>query len=221
MLAGFGKGKALLDFVENSIKIKVPDPIRKLLLDEANAYYEYDLLGLLKSGLVRSFYINADAECPKVDDLVEFSLKTGAIISYAYLGDIESSVTGDKAAQKFEDEFVDDLFSLLDEKGIRAVSYMPTRNTIGQLYRVKALCGKHGFLEICGDDINSPRQSFICGALNRPEFRNLIDTTWALIGHEKLATEDPGKGFFSPETEARFPDLEGKIKYFMENGKSS
>jgi len=40
-------------------------------------------------------------------------------------------------------------------------------------------------MEISGEDINSPRQSFICKALDDPAFSNLADSTWALIRHER------------------------------------
>ena len=96
---------------------------------------------------------------------------------------------------------------------------MPTRNTLDQLLRIKSLCKKYNFLEICGEDINNPRQSFVCKALYRPEFHNLIDSTWALIGHEKSATMDKEDGFFSEKTYRRFGEIEDRIKHFMKIGK--
>ena len=39
--------------------------------------------------------------------------------------------------------------------------------------------------QISGEDINSPRQSFIIRAMENPMFANLIDATWKLIEHEK------------------------------------
>lgn len=95
------------------------------------------------------------------------------------------SVTGDKKAQKFEDDYLDELFLCLEEEGVRAVTYMPTRNTPEQLTRLRSLCDAHNMFQISGEDINSPRQSFVIKAMENPLFANLIDATWKLIDHER------------------------------------
>ena len=93
----------------------------------------------------------------------------------AYLGDVGDCVTGDKRAQKFEDDYLDELVRLPDaELGFRAITYMPSRNTKAQLTRVRALCEQYGLFQISGEDINSPRQSFVCEAQRDPMFANLL-----------------------------------------------
>ncbi|MDN8842699.1 hypothetical protein Q0M97_15690, partial [Staphylococcus aureus] len=72
----------------------------------------------------------------------------GAIATYAYLGDVSASPTGDKKAEKFEDDFLDELFEYMEAIGLRAVTYMPPRNTPEQLERIHALAAAHGMLEI-------------------------------------------------------------------------
>jgi hypothetical protein len=52
------------------------------------------------------------------------------------------------------------------------------------------LCEDNGFFQISGEDINSPRQSFKCKALDDPNFGHLIDATYTLIGYENAATKD-------------------------------
>ena len=39
-------------------------------------------------------------------------------------------------------------------------------------------------IQVCGEDINSPGQSFVVRAMDDPTFKNLIDSTWMLIEHE-------------------------------------
>jgi hypothetical protein len=116
--------------------------------------------------------------------------KNGGIAAYAYLGDVGNSVTGDKKAQKFEDDYLDELIEVLKECGFDAITYMPTRNTRPQLDRLMALCQTHGFFQISGEDINSPRQSFRCKALDDPAFGHLIEATYTLIGYENMASQD-------------------------------
>lgn len=219
LIEKFGKGPGLLDYLKNGLKLKVSTKIESMLLDLENPYYEYDLLGLLKGELVEAFYIDAAAECPDVKDYIALAGSIGAISAYAYLGDIGDSVTGDKKSQKFEDDYIEELFELLRQLGFNGVTYMPSRNTMEQLKRVKALCDRHGFFQISGEDINSPRQSFICKAMENKEFDNLIDSTWALIGHEKAATENNENGMFTAGTMAKYPALQDRINVFKAIGR--
>ena len=170
----------------NSLGISVSEKVSLLLTDKQNPIAAYDLLGVLKGHLVEKFYIDASDECPDVTEFIALCKKVGAISAYAYLGDVTNSVTGDKKAQTFEDEYIEDLFKSISSLGFNAVTYMPSRNTHFQLMRVKALCAMHGLMEISGEDINSPRQSFVCEEIKKPEFQNLIDSTYFLIKHENI-----------------------------------
>ena len=50
------------------------------------------------------------------------------------------------------------------------------------------LCDENGLFQVSGEDINSPRQSFVIKAMENPLFANLIDATWKLIEHEKTGS---------------------------------
>lgn len=175
----------VVGYLKNDLKIALSEKVEGFLTDKSNQYLEYDLLGVLKSDLVEKFYIDATAECPDVTEVIALAKEVGAIAAYAYLGDVGNSVTGDKKTQKFEDDYLDLLFEELNRLGFNAVTYMPTRNTLEQLLRIKELCKKYNLMEISGEDINSPRQVFICEALKNQIFSNLVDSTWALIRHER------------------------------------
>lgn len=216
----FGKGEKLVVFVKNELKIMLSSKIEQMLLDKTNEYYEYDLLGALKSDMVAQFYINATDECPDVCDVIALAKEVSGIAAYAYLGDVTDSVTGDKKTQKFEDDYLELLFEVISSLSFNAVTYMPSRNSIDQLKRLKGLCEKYGFFQISGEDINSPRQKFVCDALKNPEFSNLIDSTWGLIGHEMSVTEDLEAGLFSPKIIERYPNLNDRINVFKAIAKS-
>ena len=184
MVKKAGKGQSMVDYLE-SIGMTLNDKQKAQMLDTEYPFYEYDLLGMLKGAFVPKIYIDATDECPKVKDLVALCAEVDAYLCYAYLGDVTASVTGDKKAQKFEDDYLEDVFECLKEEGIKAVTYMPTRNTMEQLERLRGLCDKYGMFQISGEDINTPRQSFIIRAMENPMFANLIEATWKLIEHEK------------------------------------
>ncbi len=167
--------------------------IKTLTVDPDPRFYEYDILGILKGNLVKRFYVDATDECPPVRTFIDTVRRYGGIAAYAYLGDVTDSVTGDKAAQKFEDDYLDLLFAELKTLGFDAVTFMPTRNRAAQLDRVMRLCREYGFFQISGEDINSPRQSLICRAYEDPRYSHLIDAAFSLIGYENAATSDVGK----------------------------
>jgi hypothetical protein len=210
----FGKGGHIADILKTKLAMNLSSKMEAMLSDIDNPYYEYDLLGAMKSDLVASFYIDATDECPHITDYIDFAKKCGGVSAYAYLGDVGNSVTGDKKTQTFEDDYLDLLFEVLGELEFNAVTYMPSRNTPVQLERLMMLCKKYDLFEISGEDINSPRQSFICDALNKPEFKHLSVATWALIGHETEASKDLTKAMFSKETSLAMPSLQSRIEYY-------
>lgn len=219
MIAKCGRGASIAELLRSQLGMEVSQKQEQQLSDPSNPYYDYDLLGVLKSD-TSFFYIDADAECMDVRKALEFASEIGAIAAYAYLGDVGQSVTGDKRAQAFEDSYLDELFEVIHGLGFNAVTYMPSRNTEAQLARLRALCDQYSLFQISGEDINSPRQLFICKALQSPLYHNLIDSTWALIGHEKAATACTASGMFSKETLAKMPSLAERIEHFGKIGKS-
>ena len=179
-----GKGQPMIDKL-TALGMSLSEKQKALLNDTEYPFYEYDVLGMLKGTFVPMIFIDATDECPKLQDMVKICADVDAYLCYAYLGDVGDSVTGDKKAQKFEDDYLDDVFECLKEEGVKAVTYMPTRNTPAQLERLRGLCDQYGMFQISGEDINTPRQSFIIKAMENPMFQNLIDATWKLIEHEK------------------------------------
>ena len=220
LIAAYGKGQKLIDFVEQQMKIPMPGKLKAVLLDLDNPHYAYDLLGVFKSALVPDFFIlSGKDECINVRDAVKFANDIGAIPAYAYLGDVGESPTGDKKAEKFEDDYLDALVPELKKIGFKAITYMPPRNTKPQLLRLQKLCQANGLMEISGVDINSSRQEFNCPILLEPEFRHLVDAAWALIAHEKLAAADPKLGLFHPQNPLAAQSLEKRIVRYAEIGR--
>jgi hypothetical protein len=217
----YGKGPALIDGVKTALGLEIPPKIAAFLGDKENPHYLFDLLGVLKSGFLPRIFIQpGEAECIPARELTDFARSIGAIPAYAYLGDVAESPTGDKRAEKFEDDYLEALFEELTRLGFQAVTYMPPRNTPEQLARLRALCAAGGFMEISGVDINSSRQSFNCPEVLRPEFRLLLDTTWALIAHERLSSLDAELGLFCPRNPLAGASLPARIEAYARAGKN-
>ena len=106
-------------------------------------------------------------------ELEKICRECGVVLAYAYLGDVGVSITGDKKAQRFEDGYTDLLFAEIERIGFNAVTYMPSRNTEEQLREIMELCDTHRLFQISGEDINSPRQSFLCHAMKADMFSHL------------------------------------------------
>lgn len=215
-----GKGLPIVDFLEKDLKMSLSEKVRGIFLDKENPHYVYDLLGTLKGSFLPEFFIQPEPEeTIPAKEVVAFARSIGAIPAYAYLGDITESPTGDKKAEKFEDSYLDELFSVLHEIGYTAVTYMPPRNTKEQLLRVQELAGKYGLMEISGVDINSSRQIFNCPEMLEPEFVHLLDSAWALVAHEKLASVDPDLGIFQPENPLAEKTITERIAVYAEIGR--
>lgn len=219
LTAKFGRGARLVDFYKNTLKLPLASKSEAFLLDEGNPVYEYDLLSAIKSDMIDMFYLPATDECPDVAEAIAVAAENGCISAYAYLGDVGESVTGDKKPQKFEDEYIEELFGIISELGFNAVTYMPSRNTMEQLNKVKHLCQKYQLFQISGEDINSPRQGFICKAMRNDAFSNLIESTWALIGHERLTTDSMDNNMFGEMICSVKPGLDERILQYMQAGK--
>lgn len=206
------------DFVDKLCGVKMPEKTREKLISAPDNFYEFDILGVLKGHLVEKFYVDATDELINIREFTALAKELGAISAYAYLGDVGESPTGDKKAQKFEDDYIDELFATLKDCGFSAVTYMPSRNTAEQLALIMKLCHENGLYEISGEDINSPRQSFICQALANPAYSHLRVATYSLIGHEIAASEDATRSMFSDETKAAHPTLDERIEIYSTLG---
>ena len=172
-------------FVTDCMGIALSEKQIGQLNDKENPHFLYDLLGIMKARLVEKVYVPATDECLHLSEVVRIANEVGAILCYPYLGDVGESPTGDKKAQKFEDDFLEELFIVLNKEGVKAITYMPARNTPEQIERLQGLCRKYNMTEISGEDVNSSRQSMICPQLTKPEFRHLVDMAWTLVKRER------------------------------------
>ena len=224
LLNKYGRGEPLIGYIQDKLKITLDEKSRRLLMDTEFPQYEYDLINILKGHFIPRIYEPSfgDKEIPPdalpVREVVKKIRSLGCIPSYCYLGDVGESPTGDKKAQKFEDDYLDELFPLLRDLGFEAVAYMPSRNTDAQLSRVMSLCEQYGFIQISGEDINQPRQKFVCEKLREPAFSHLSDSAWALVGHEIAAAGNIQDGIYSAKTKNAFPDLKARVEHFREIG---
>ncbi len=218
--AAYGRGEALIRFIEGAIGLTLADRQRAHLTDADNPHYLYDLLGVFKGRFVERFFIQpAEEECLPVRRVTVLARELGSIPAYAYLGDVGDSPTGDKKAQRFEDAYVEELAAALPEIGFQAITYMPPRNTAEQLRTVQRLAASAGLMEISGVDINSRRQAFTCREVMRSEFSHLNTTTWALIAHETLASHDERYGLFHADNPLAGRSLSQRIERYAHIGR--
>jgi hypothetical protein len=178
------------------------------------------LLGVFKSAFLDRIFIQPGAdECMPVQQAVAFGNAVGAIPVYAYLGDVGESPTGDKKAEKFEDDFLEALIAEVKGLDFKGVTYMPPRNTRAQLTRLSNLCRLHDLFEISGVDINSSRQSFNCPELLDAQYAHLLDATWALFAHERLGNYDLRFGLFDPRNPLATKPLSARVAIYASIGK--
>lgn len=220
MIEKFGRCAALPEFLHQSLGMNLAPKMQGYLSDPENPFYDFDLMAVLKGFFSEFMYIPADErETGDVRDVIPYLNSLGCVSTYTYLGDIKGEcVTGDKKPQKFEDDILDDLFQLTHEYGMQAMSYAATRNTPDQIARVRGLCAKWNMLEVSGEDINQPRQKLRSEVLDGGVAEHLNDSTWALIGHEKMANLSLEKGMFSKKVMEEHPDIQERIEIYKKIG---
>lgn len=222
LLEKYSPGSEMIDFLEKRMEIRLSSTAKGYLMEVENPYYIFDVTNILKGFFSEHMYVNANTkEAPDVEKTVPFLAGLGCIPTYTYLGDVKTeSVTGDKKAQKFEDDILDEMMGLLKSYGMGALSYAPRRNDAQQVQMVRDLCKKYEMMEVAGEDINQPRQPFVVAGLAQ-EIKEYFDkTTWAIIGHEIAADIDPSKGIFSEEMKAMCPRLQDRLEVYERIGKS-
>lgn len=200
-------------FVQDNFNLTLNQ--RLLNASEVDEYYIYDLLGLFKSSFIKDFYIPATKELIPIKAAIDFGYQIGAFPCYSYLGDVKESVTGDKKPQKFEDEYIELLFEVINELGIKSITYSPTRNTTDQLEKLRSLARKYDMFTVCGDDINSIRQSFVIKSLENQEFGDLVVNSKILEVNEKLGQDNLEECYFSHENQLKYPTTEKRNAHFL------
>ena len=219
IISNYGKGDNLIKFIQKTLNIDLNAKNVLYLKDTIFYAYEYDVLNILKSNFVPKFYIEKGADMLPVRKVVDFAKKIGAIPTYCYLGDVAASPTGDKKAQKFEDSELDRILEGVKDLGFEAIAYMPSRNTVAQLERVIKKCDELDLIQISGEDINQPRQGFICDMLHKPMFKHLVDSTWALVGHEYMTTSNIMDSIYGEKAKATYQYLRDRIRAYAKEGR--
>jgi hypothetical protein len=203
----FSKGEELVNFLKTK-GYKLDEMQTAFLLEKDNPYYEYDLLTVLK-GKIKSYYIAATDECVDIKELSDFANLSGAIVSYPYYG-----------TSAYEEENLNKLFLKLKNLGINAINYSTELLTKEQIDRLQNLCRHNEFLEIDGYDINSPRQKFENFEFKKEEYSNLIESSWAVIGHERMANLNISNGMFTEKAISRSPKLIERQALYAQIGKN-
>ncbi len=213
-IAKYGKGEKLIQFLQDDVKINLDDKVINMLNDVDFYAYEYDVINILKSYYTTRFLLPCDEDTLNVKDAIALFTEVGGIPCRCYLGDVLESPTGDKKAMKAEDDFLELFMEESKALGFASIAFMPTRNSIEQLKRVMKLCDEYELMQVSGEDINQPRQSFITEKLRLPEFTHLESTTWAVIGSERLAQKDVELSIVSRQTKEKYPQLSDRVAYF-------
>ena len=214
-----GDNQSLLTFLRDALGITIPEKIAGFILDPANPHARYDLLGVLKSAFIGRIFIQpGDDECLSVRDAVAFGNRIGAIPVYAYLGDVGESPTGDKKAEKFEDDFLDELVPELSRSVLKALPTCRRVIRANNSPASKRYVDNMAYLKSVALILIVRAQAFTCPILLDPQFRHLLDATWALFAHERLGNYDASYGSFSPDNPLANISLDERVAAYAHIG---
>ena len=198
LLEKYNKGQEIIDYFIGELELELDEEQKKFLKDKFNPSYELDMADALKSDLA-AMWIGAKDECPSIKEIAKISKETGAILTYPCSGD-----------ESLSEEF----FKELKDIGFKAVSYESSKLGEDRIKEISTICEKLEMLQLSGDFIDRPRNSFTASYSNTAVYDQLKETSWAIIGHEKAASVNEEFGIFSNKIIEKFPTLKERVAYF-------
>ncbi len=196
LIEKFGKGEKLIDYLVSK-EIELDEFKRNLLLDEENAYYEYDLLRVLVKHTKQK-------TVQKYQDLESFSSEVrenGGFLAYV--------------VNKEDLQDVDKMIKFVKKNNFEAIC-INTYN--GNNYvDLLARCEKNNILLLPADYIDTPRKKFTPADCDI--YDQLVENVYAVVGNQQLINDNYNGGLFSTTLCEKIPALSERIKLCAVTGK--
>jgi hypothetical protein len=216
----FGRGQILLRFLTHELKVTLTEKMKSGVLDVSAGARAYllDIANVLKPE-IKNFYIDAADERCSILEFLKMAKEVSAIAVYPYMGDIISVVMGEYYVEKYEDSFLEELIEELKALGVQGVSYEPSRLKPEQLSAIRSVCERNDMLQLSGETVYTPQQSFEDATLEDIGLSYLAESGWALAGSCKATETDTEGGIMSRQTVEKYPELSTRILIYSNLGK--
>lgn len=219
LIERYSKGPTLLSRLQTDFELSLPKELSDSLLNVTGNPRYLDDLVLALTPMIRTFYIDAQAECFSLQDLSLLAADTGAILVYPYYGDVEKQQNDKVYTEKFEDDILPELLDTLCAYGVQAVSYNPFRLKPAQMENISALCTDRGLLELPAGVILSKYQTFSGSELPPEKYPKLYEDIWAAVGNSVASS--PDESLFSPQSKEKLPLLSDRTAVFASRGRKT
>ena len=223
MLEVVGCGEKLVAFIKNELQLPLSAKVEGYLLDERQSPSPCTTCSAgSRATSSPGSTSTPPTSCPTVREALDLCERDRRHLRLRPIwATWATAVTGDKRAQKFEDDYpgrADPLYQA--ELGFRAVTYMPSRNTRAQLDPPARAVRKARPVpdQRRGHQLPAPVLRLRGPARSRLPPTS-YEATWALIAHEWRSTESiRHNGLFSEKSIRRWPNLNDRVRAFAEFG---
>ena len=210
----FAKGKAIADFLRNTLCLDIEEGSYNLLCDANNPFYVYDLISALR----RNFNsVESGVTPPALDDYLSVALKNSCIVAYEYEAPnnwLKNQAESEKTIADFEMAL-----KSLKQEGINAVTI--SNNNLGEKIVEEFIkkAQQNEMLVIFNKRTEYPRDHFESPA---PESSKayLEKCAYAMLGNYLSTLTNVDDGLFTQKTLSKVSSFEQRLNIYYQIGKT-
>ena len=209
----YAKGKAVADFLRNTLCLDVEEGSYNLLCDANNPFYVYDLISTLR----RNFNsVESGLKPPALEDYLAVATKNSCIVSYEYEAPnnwLKNQTESEKTIADFENTLKE-----LKKEGINTVSINSNNLTEKIVEEFVKVAQKNQMLAIFSRRTEYPRDHFESSA---PESSKLYleKCAYAILGNYISVCTNVEDGLFTPKSLNKVDNFEQRLNIYYQIGK--
>ncbi len=213
LIEKFNKGRALADFLRNTLCLDIEEGSYNLLCDPNNPFYVYDLISALRNNFSS---VEGGLTPPALSDYLSVASKNSVIACYEYHAPnnwLKNQTESQKTIADFEN-----LLKELNDEDIHAVSISGNNLSEKILEEFIKLAESNQMLVIFNERIEYPRNHFESSA---PESIKpyLEKCAYALLGNYISASNNLEDGLYTQKTINKVTDFKQRLLIYAQIGK--
>ena len=209
----FTKGRALADFLRNTLCLDIEEGAYNLLCDPNNPFYVYDLISALRNNFSA---VEGGLTPPALSDYLAVALKNSVIVSYEYHAP-NNWLKNQTESQKTTEDFENVLKGLKNE-GVNAISISANNLSEKLLEEFVKLAEKNEMIVVFNERVEYPRDHFesLAPVAIKPY---LEKCAYALLGNYLSALNNLEDGFYTNKTITKVADFKQRLLIYAQIGK--
>ena len=213
LIEKFNKGRALADFLRNTLCLDIEEGAYNLLCDSNNPFYVYDLMSALRSNFSA---VESGLTPPSLRDYISVASKNSVIVSYEYHAPNNWLKNQTESQQTIAD--FENLIKELKREGINALSISANNLSEKLLEEFVSLAENNEMLIIFNERVEYPRDHF--ESLAPKTIKPYLEKcAYALLGNYVSALNNLEDGLYTQKTISKVADFKQRLLIYAQIGK--